>query len=138
MFNLSRLFRSIFHPGKLNLVCVKPEKRMDGLVFNPLRGYDHQVNVADYTCPHCSRKIRFTTSNFDDAVRWPEGVLSRDHAREFDRTRPVKKKRWEDFLDFYCPGCRNPVRIIFQVRSVEAMKGYSFEVTDIVEVAKLR
>ena len=119
----------------MKLVCVKPGKRMDGILFNPQREYDHRVNIGTYTCPHCSQKIRFTTRNFDDAFQMPKTVLKKEHAEAFDRFRPIRKKDWERFLDFYCPGCHNPSRIIFQERGEEGMKGYSFEIVSIVEVS---
>jgi len=134
MKGVFQILRSIFHRGNLNLVCVNPEKRMDGILFNPRRGYDHEMNVGNYTCPHCSQKIGFTTGNFDDGPGSRKHLLSEEDAKEFDRFRPARKKRWEDSLDFYCPGCNRPVRIIYKLEGEEATKGYRFEVFSIVEV----
>ena len=52
----------------------------------------------------------------------------------FDRFRPLRPEVWESFLDFHCPQCDAPVRMIYEAGGEWAMGCHSWIVTEVVEV----
>lgn len=53
----------------------------------------------------------------------------------FDEAHPLDARRWESFLDFHCPGCRAPVRLIYEAGAEWAMGVHGWRVTTILESA---
>ena len=117
------------------LILTSPEERLDGIVFDPRIEYEREINVGIYTCPHCDGKVRFTTRDFQRHFQSRSSSFMPEDLASFDQFRPLDKKEGEQFLDFYCPGCRSPVRVIY--RSSEfAMGSYYFTVVIVIEAAK--
>ncbi len=89
-----------------------------------------------YICPHCQERIRFKTSNFLGYYVYPK-LQAADRAK-FDEFRPLRHygdHGPEAHLDFYCPSCESPVRIIFD--KVEfAMGSHYAIVTEVIEARR--
>lgn len=113
---------------------VEARARMDGVSFDPRREFDGALSVGTYTCARCSKSVRFTTRDFQRKFRSPSSGLKAEDRETIGRFRPLDASKWESFLDFYCPGRRRPVRVVF-VPFEFAMGCYRFEATDIVEAA---
>ncbi len=64
-----------------------------------------------YRCPHCGDGVRFTTTDFNRHTGTEHSNLERSVRAEFDCARPIERDEY--FLDFPCPGCRAPVRVIY-------------------------
>ncbi|MCP4536283.1 MAG: hypothetical protein GY832_03980 [Chloroflexi bacterium] len=118
----------------MDLMRVDPRKRLTRLKFDPrAEAREHTIHLGFYTCPHCRERIRFKTSNFLGHYAYPK-LIAADHA-QFDVFRPMRHygdHGPQAHLDFYCPGCKSPVRIVF--KKIEfAMGAYYAVVTDVIE-----
>lgn len=90
----------------------EPAAVMRGL----LDGDDYCNRVAGtsiYTCPRCSRRIRFRWRSFYQADG--RSLIRRSLQRIFDDLTPQLPGDEQSFLDFHCPTCQAPTRIIFSI-----------------------
>lgn len=119
-----------------HLIGVDPSKRLDRLKFDSrAEAREHAIHFGFYTCPHCQERVRFRSANFAHHFYSIQSNLKPADQVEFDKFRSIDYGHYgpESYLDFYCPGCKSPVRIVFE--GVEfAMGAYFFVVTDVVEV----
>ena len=77
-------------------------------------GEDYRNRVAGacvYQCPRCRHRIRFRWRSFYQADG--RSAFNRNLRRYFDDLTPVLSADEQGFLDFYCPTCSAPTRIIF-------------------------
>ncbi|MBI4375832.1 MAG: hypothetical protein HY549_05210 [Elusimicrobia bacterium] len=109
-----------------------PDERLDNLIFHPKNQSEGSINVGDYTCDACARKVHFTTNDFLKAFGNSKTRLSTQEHEAACRRRPLRKDKGEAFLDFHCPGCRRPVRLVFEPTEF-AMGCYYFTVVALLE-----
>lgn len=65
-----------------------------------------------YTCPSCQEKVRFSRTSFENRGRRETSNLSEEHAAAFAMAaEPIAH---HEYLDWYCPGCKNPARVYFE------------------------
>lgn len=69
---------------------------------------------SNYTCPRCQKTISFNLKDLDH-----HSFSSFTNLSSLDQTKVESivgdnKGDANSFLDFYCPGCKSPVRIYFQ------------------------
>ena len=91
----------------------EPSAVMRGL----LDGQDFSNRVGGscvYCCPRCRRRIRFRWRSFYQADE--RSFLRRRLRRLFDDLTPDRPPAEQGFLDFHCPTCAAPTRIVFNVR----------------------
>ncbi len=79
-----------------------------------LQGEDFRNRVAGsciYRCPRCGHQVRFRWRSFYQA----DGVsaFQRRLRRVFDDMTPTLANDEQGCLDFYCPTCAAPTRIIY-------------------------
>lgn len=67
-----------------------------------------------YTCPICKEKIDFTKKNFEERTLKKFSNLSIEHQKTFDKYAKDKIFNNLEFLDWYCPQCKLPVRVYAQ------------------------
>jgi predicted RNA-binding Zn-ribbon protein involved in translation (DUF1610 family) len=118
----------------MQAVRVAPSQRMDRLEFGTEREVlDHIIEVGAYRCPHCTTEVAFRSSHFGPRPS-PISQVDAKWARAFDRLRPLDLRAWESFVDFPCPGCKAPVRLVYGAGDTWAMGTNSWRVADILEV----
>lgn len=114
-------------------VLVDPKLRFDVTYFDPRTEFgEHQICLADYTCPDCDYHVRFTTHDFCKFT--DHSPLSPEQVAAAEGVRPLEKETWEQTLDFQCPKCELAVRVIFRPDFEFAMGGYTYEITAVVEI----
>jgi hypothetical protein len=117
------------------LRLASPADRMNRLEFSAQSEHlDHSVDIGFYVCPHCSYSLEFRTSDFERHELSKTTNLDSETAEAFSQFRPVDSKQWEHFLDFRCPGCARPVRLVFESTAEYSMGSHGWRVRDIVEV----
>ncbi len=94
---------------------------------------EHAVHVGTYTCPWCGQAVQFRTQHFRKHEKRNPSNLRQEWQTVFNAFRPVSPKGWESFLDFHCPQCDAPVRIIYDAGGEWAMGVHSWVVKEIVE-----
>lgn len=80
-----------------------------------LDGDDFGNRVAGsciYGCPRCAHRIRFRWRSFFQAKNSPS--FRRRMRRAFDDLTPKLEAGEPGLVDFFCPGCRAPTRIVFR------------------------
>jgi len=88
----------------------------DAIIQGLLDGEDYTNRVAGsciYWCPHCGHGIRFRWKNFYKADE--RSFLKQQFRRDFDRLTPQDTDEELGFLDFHCPTCNAPTRLIFAI-----------------------
>ena len=119
------------------LVRTAPEERLNRLEFSGRTEWlDHAVDVGIYVCPHCSSTLEFKTGDFGRHERTESSNLDAETSGAFSRFRPVDRKRGESYLDFRCPGCGRPARLLYRQTDEWAMGSHGWRVTDVVEVSE--
>lgn len=119
--------------SNISLVCVQASKRMDQLEFDPRIEYSaHAIHIGHYACPMCNAVVEFNTNHFQKHFAQPYSNLAPEIAALMDQFRPCDLHKYESFIDFYCPTCASPVRLIYEGWEF-AMGCYGFTVTDIIE-----
>jgi hypothetical protein len=113
---------------------VPPQERMDRLEFSGHAEHmEHVIHIGTYECPYCHSRVDFSTDHF----RKHEGItfsnLKAPWPSNLDKARPLDSKRWESFLDFHCPGCQAPVRVIYEPGPEWAMGVHGWRVVEILE-----
>jgi hypothetical protein len=94
---------------------------------------DSEFHVGFYECGVCSTAVRFTTTDFESHAGSRSQLLAGDLDKEFTAARPLQQDEW--VLDFCCPGCRRPVRVIFSWGNSIAMGCWGFEALYVLECA---
>ena len=69
---------------------------------------------SEYTCFRCGEKISFTLRNLDKHAHSTFTNLSPADASAIERIVAGRVGDANSFVDFYCPGCKLPVRIYYQ------------------------
>ena len=93
-----------------------------------LDGEDYRNRVAGtciYQCPRCSHRIRFRWRSFYRAES--RSAFKRQLRRFFDDLTPELSADEQGFLDFYCPTCAAPTRIIFSANDYTKI-AYHFDI----------
>ena len=81
-----------------------------------LAGEDFSSRVGGscvYGCPRCSHRIRFRWQHFYQADE--RSLLQRPFRRHFDQLTPALPPAEQGFIDFHCPTCQAPTRLIFRI-----------------------
>lgn len=119
----------------MTAVRTTPADRLDRLEFGTRReALDHIVEFGAYRCPHCGSAVEFSSRHFGRQAA-PQTNLTPSWAERFDELRPLNPQQWESFLDFHCPGCRAPVRIVYAVGQSWAMGAHSWRIVDLLEAS---
>ncbi len=93
-----------------------------------LDGEDYRNRVAGacvYRCPRCSHRIRFRWRSFYQADG--RSAFERKLRRFFDDMTPTLASEEQGALDFYCPSCAAPTRIIFSAEDYSRI-AYHFDI----------
>jgi len=123
-------------PSGAKVRAVPARERMDRLEFSgEVEHTEHVVHVGAYECPYCRKQVEFNTDHFRRHENNDFSNLETLWKRLFDQARPLDAKRWESFLDFHCPGCGAPVRLIYEAGAEWAMGVHGWRVTTILESA---
>jgi DNA-directed RNA polymerase subunit RPC12/RpoP len=91
-------------------------------------GEDYRNRVAGaciYQCPRCGHRIRFRWRSFYQADG--RSAFKRRLRGFFDDLTPALSAGEQGFLDFYCPTCSAPTRIIFSADDYTKI-AYHFDV----------
>ncbi len=90
----------------------EPQAVMRGLLDG--EGFRNRVaGACVYTCPRCRYRIRFRWRSFFRADG--RSPLPRQLRRIFDDFTPDLPTAEQSVVDFYCPTCRAPTRIISSI-----------------------
>ena len=93
-----------------------------------LDGDDYRNRVAGaciYRCPRCAHRVRFRWRSFYQAKG--RSVFKRQLRRVFDDLTPSLPADEQGFIDFRCPTCTAPTRIIFGAHDYTKI-AYHFDV----------
>lgn len=96
--------------------------------FGLLDGEDYRNRVGGsciYRCPRCSHGIRFRWRSFYQADG--RSAFQRKLRRVFDDMTPTLSTEEQGMLDFYCPTCSAPTRIIFSAEDYSKI-AYHFDI----------
>jgi hypothetical protein len=66
-----------------------------------------------YTCPHCGSQTGVTLRDLDRHSFSDFTNLSATDSSAIAHLAAQSGRAFNSFLDFYCPGCRRPVRVCF-------------------------
>lgn len=87
-----------------------------------------------YTCPHCAEQVSICLRDLE-RHSWSEFTnLSEQDAAEMQATLLGSEKKYKSFLDFYCAGCRAPVRIYYQLTTGKRF-GHGYAMRIVIESA---
>lgn len=113
---------------------VSASERLDRLEFSGKTEYqDHCVHIGSYICPCCASRVDFHARHFLTHEGLKHSNLEDEWRTRFDATRPLNASRWESFLDFHCPGCKAPVRVIYEPGDEYAMGAHSWRALEVLE-----
>lgn len=116
---------------------VQAKERMDRLDFSGQVEYtEHVVHIGAYQCPWCNKRVDFLTENFEKHETMNHSNLDAIWRIRFDDARPLESSRWESFVDFHCPGCNAPVRIIYEAGDEWSMGVHSWHLKEVLEAQK--
>jgi len=92
-------------------------------VFRGLFDGDNYLNrvagACVYQCPRCRHQIRFRWRSFYQADG--RSAFKGNLRRCFDDMTPVLSTDEQGFLDFFCPTCSAPTRVIFSAHDYTAI-----------------
>jgi len=69
---------------------------------------------SEYTCSRCGEKISFTLRNLDKHAHSTFTNLSSEDVDAIEKSVAGHVGGANSFVDFYCPGCKLPVRIYYE------------------------
>lgn len=69
---------------------------------------------SEYSCPACAEVISFCIKDFDRHAHSSGTNLNSELAAGVSAFVAGKTDEANSYLDFYCPGCKLPVRIYYQ------------------------
>ena len=107
----------------------------DSLIQGLLDSEDYTNRVAGnciYSCPRCGHRIRFKWRNFHKSDK--RSFLKQAVRPPFDALTPINPFDKQGFLDFHCPSCHAPTRIIFSINDYTLL-AFHFEI-DLVLVGE--
>jgi len=96
--------------------------------YGLLAGEDYRNRVAGsciYCCPRCRHRIRFRWRSFYQADG--RSCFKRKLRRVFDDMTPPLSTDEQGMLDFFCPTCSAPTRIIFSAEDYSKI-AYHFDI----------
>jgi predicted RNA-binding Zn-ribbon protein involved in translation (DUF1610 family) len=110
---------------------VAADERFDRTQFRSEVEYlDHVVQLAAYRCPHCGKGVEFQSRHFGPGV--PRATVDPRWRSAFDAARPLGTL--EAALEFHCPGCTAPVRIIYAEKG-DQYRIFDADLLEVLEVA---
>ena len=135
------------HPNKthqksepVSIRIVKAEERFDATFFDPrTESRLHAISHAKYVCPECGFHVAFNTHDFIQPGAYQP--LTEKQRIKLDQARPVNPDSiddgfsMEEILEFACPGCEMPIRLIF-LASEFAMGCYNYQLLEVVELVQ--
>ncbi len=104
----------------------------DYVIQGLLDGEDFNNRVAGsciYQCPHCGHRLRFKWRNFYKADE--RSFIKRGIRSAFDALTPDNSYDVQGFLDFHCPTCNTPTRIIFSIEDYTQL-AFHFEIKSVL------
>lgn len=109
---------------------VRAAQRLSYCEFREGRDWEtHPPTI--YTCPHCQHELALVMRDFARHARSTHTNLTPPDAAAIAQTLPFDRPLINSFLDFYCPGCRAPVRLYYfadeLVGSRRGVYGYLIE-----------
>ena len=123
----------------LDYRVVPAAERLTQTEFSRRREYvDHRVDIGIYTCPHCAFRVQLQTSDLQKHEASEYSNLSQSIDAAIERFRPLRSTRFESFLDFSCPRCGAPVRLVYEPTDEWAMGAHGWRITDIIEARDWR
>lgn len=78
-----------------------------------------------YRCPRCGHRIRFRWRSFYQADG--RSAFRRKLSRVFDDLTPMLEADEQSLIDFHCPTCAAPTRIIFSAHDYSEI-AYHFDI----------
>ena len=115
---------------------IPPHERLDRVEFTEqFEWRDRSVQVGDYTCPRCGHRVGLKTADLRRHAFAPTRNLREPWLGLFEAARADRAQEWESHLDFHCPGCDAPVRLVYSQGSEWAMGVRSLHFTAILEAA---
>ena len=109
-------------------------ERLDRTEFRSGVEYlDHVVQLAAYRCPHCGVGVEFQgrhLSGGHSSGSQAPAAIDLPWRSAFDAARPLDPFEWA--LDFSCPGCGAPVRIVYAQMS-DGSKSLDWDLLEVVE-----
>jgi predicted RNA-binding Zn-ribbon protein involved in translation (DUF1610 family) len=111
--------------------------RLDRTQFrSDVESLDHVVQLAAYSCPHCGAGVEFKGRHWREGRPFggarPSALEDRWQAA-FDTARPLDPFEWA--MDFHCPGCGAPVRIVYAQMS-DMSKTSDWDLVEVLEVIR--
>ncbi len=94
------------------LSIVPAMERLSRLEFQADRDWDTYPSSV-YHCPVCGTQTSFAMRDLDRHAHREFTNLSQADARVVAEVVEGSGREYNSFLDFYCPGCRVPVRIYY-------------------------
>ena len=111
--------------------CVSADQRLDRTEFRSEVEYlNHVVQLAAYRCPHCGAEAKFLRRHFDYLT---SATIDPGWQAAFDAARALREG--ERALDFLCPGCAAPVRIVY-VQMGDNYKTFDWDLLEVLEAAE--
>jgi predicted RNA-binding Zn-ribbon protein involved in translation (DUF1610 family) len=112
--------------------CVSAGQRLDRTEFrSEVEWLDHVVQVAGYRCPHCAAEVEFLRRHFEAAARI---AIDSRWRTAFDAARALRVR--ERGLDFLCPGCAAPARIVYAQMSGDDYKTSDWDLLEVLEAGE--
>lgn len=113
---------------------VEPGEKIDRIIFDPRKEHlEHSIHYGFYSCPECHGKTRFQRTDFLEKSKSKISSRDQDWFDLFLQTKKYEANPTDEFLDFYCPGCHSPVRIIYEAREFD-MGSYYFTIKYIIDI----
>src|SRR5688572_6869985 len=107
-------------------------ERLDRTTFRYEEEYlNHVVQLAAYRCPHCGTGVEFQGRHFGPGV--DRATVDPRWRSEFDAARPLATL--EGALEFHCPGCTAPVRIVYAKKG-DQYRIFDADLLEVLEVTK--
>ena len=115
-------------------LCVTPAgERIDRTRFHPgEEGPERRFHFGWFVCSHCGHPLRFKASDFQRHMFRGTSALPPELTNAMDEERPLRGDLSEFAVDFECPGCKRPTRLVIEPWEY-AMGGYAFTVHAVVE-----
>ena len=117
------------------LLVSSAEQRVDRVLFSGRAEADeHKIHLGTYRCPHCRAETEFNTGTLRKAECCdgsPLGAVWHERCESVCGLGP-----WQWALDFQCPGCSCPVRIVFQADVEFAMGAHTHRLVHAIEEAE--
>ena len=129
------------------VVLINPQKRFNIISYpKPYeRFFPEDEPVKDkhiheriiFKCNSCNNEIEFTDNDFEKHQKKEISNLNESDKTEIENF--IKQK--EDFdklshLDFYCPNCKLPIRVLFEGGWGGKVGEYGFVIKRIIEIIK--